>query len=234
MAETIITLSNFSFALGGRSILRDLSFTAAPGDFVALCGPNGAGKTTLLRALAGLLPGTNPRPREIAYLPQGATCAWPLTVRQVASLGRIPHHDENPVAIEAALAACGVLRLADRRIDRISGGQARRAMLARAWASEPRALLLDEPIADLDPAAAHDIMALLAGFAAAGGTVVTVLHTLDLAARYANRMVVLNEGRILIDALPANALPVAAQAFGMELQPRTVLTLEPAGNTRGR
>jgi iron complex transport system ATP-binding protein len=223
----MISLRHASVSLGGRPVLHGVSFTAAPGEFVALCGPNGAGKTTLLKCLAGLLPGGRPRPRDIAYLPQGATCAWPLTVRQVAALGRIPHGDKNPSAIEGALRICGVLPLADRRIDQISGGQARRAMLARAWATQPRALLLDEPIADLDPAAAHEVMALLAGFAAGGGTVVAVLHALDLASRYAGRMVVMDQGRITADTLPAHALPVAAEAFGMDVRAGAFLQLEP-------
>jgi iron complex transport system ATP-binding protein len=214
----MIRLHNHSVALGRHPVLHNVSFTAAPGEFAAICGPNGAGKTTLLRALAGLLPGGRPRPREIAYLPQGASCAWSLTIRQVAALGRIPHNDSNAHAIEAALRACGIHHLAHRPIDQVSGGQARRAMLARAWATQPQMLLLDEPIADLDPAAAHEIMALLAGFAAAGGIVVAVLHALDLAARYAGRMVVMDQGRIVADSSPARALPAAAAAFGMDLR----------------
>jgi iron complex transport system ATP-binding protein len=214
----MIQLQNHSVALGHHPVLHSVTFTAAPGEFVAICGPNGAGKTTLLRALAGLLPGGHPSPREIAYLPQGATCAWGLTIRQVAALGRIPHNDDNQQAIDSALQACGIHHLAHRRIDQVSGGQARRAMLARAWATQPRVLLLDEPIADLDPAAAHEIMALLAGFATAGGIVVAVLHALDLAARYAGRMVVMDQGRITADTSPQHALPVAAEAFGMDLK----------------
>ena len=81
-------------ALGGRPVLHDIAFTAQPGQLVALCGPNGAGKSTLLRALAGLLPGLPGRdPRQVAYLPQGARCAWGLTVAEVAALGRLPHGD---------------------------------------------------------------------------------------------------------------------------------------------
>jgi iron complex transport system ATP-binding protein len=148
-------------------------------------------------------------------------------VRQVAALGRIPHGDQDEAAIEAAMACCGVTALADRRVDQISGGQARRAMLARAWASQPKTLLLDEPVADLDPAAAHQVMALMAGFAAAGGAVVAVLHALDLAAQYATRMVVMQEGAIVANTSPALALPAAAASFGMELRAETALLLRP-------
>ncbi|MCC6719382.1 MAG: ABC transporter ATP-binding protein [Acetobacteraceae bacterium] len=183
---------------------------------VALVGPNGAGKSTLLRALAGLLPGTPPAdPRRVAWLPQGARCAWGLTVAEIAALGRIPHGDADPAPVERALAACDLLALRDIRIDRLSGGQQRRAMLARVLAGTPAVLLLDEPTADLDPAAAHAIMALLRGHAAAGACVVVVLHDLALAQHHATRMVVLDAGRITADAPPDIALKQAAAAFGL-------------------
>lgn len=223
----MIGVRDLTVSLGGRPVLRGVTLDVAPGEFVAVCGPNGAGKTTLLRALAGLLPRGKPRPREIAYLPQGARCAWGLTVRQVAALGRIPHGDKDAGAIDAALTACGVAGFADRRVDQISGGQARRAMLARAWASQPTALLLDEPVADLDPAASHEVMALMAKFAADGGAVVAVLHALELAAHYASRMVVIQDGAVVADGAPAAALPAAAAAFDMDLHADAALLLRP-------
>jgi iron complex transport system ATP-binding protein len=202
--------------LGGRDVLHDIDFSAAAGEMVALCGPNGAGKSTLLRALAGLLPeGGTPDPRLVAYLPQGARCAWGMTVAEVAALGRIPHRDADPAPVERALLACGLDGLRNQRMDRISGGQARRAMLARVLATEPRVLLLDEPTADLDPAASHEVMALLRGVARQGGCVLVVLHALDLALRYADRVVVLAGGRIVADAPPDAVLPAAALAFGL-------------------
>ena len=203
-------------SLGGRVVLHHAAFRAEAGELVALVGPNGAGKSTLLRALAGLLPGTPKQdPRRVAWLPQGARCAWGLTVVEVAALGRIPHGDADPAPVERALATCGLVGLRDSRIDRLSGGQARRAMLARVLAGEPSVLLLDEPTADLDPAAAHEVMALLRARAAQGACVVVVLHDLALALHHATRMVVLAEGRITADAAPGNALPAAAAAFGL-------------------
>jgi ABC-type cobalamin/Fe3+-siderophores transport system ATPase subunit len=112
-------------------------------------------------------------------------------------------------------------------VDHISGGQARRAMLARAWAGKPSALLLDEPVADLDPAASHEVMALMAGFAVAGGAVIAVLHALDLAAHYASRMVVMQDGVVVADGAPAAALPAAAAAFDMDLHADAALLLRP-------
>jgi iron complex transport system ATP-binding protein len=229
----VIALRGFSAELGGRTVLHGVDFAAGPGEFVAICGPNGAGKTTLLRGLAGLLPGGRAAPRRIAYVEQGARCAWGLTVAQVAALGRIPHGDANAGAVARALAACGVSHLADRRVDHISGGQARRAMLARAMATEAETLLLDEPVADLDPRAAHEIMALLAAVARQGRIVVAVLHAVELAAAYATRLVVLESGRIVADDMPSRALPRAAACFGMELgvdaKPRLLAPRREAG-----
>ena len=205
-------------ALGGRVVLRDVALRIAPGACVAVCGPNGAGKSTLLRGIAGLLPGMAPRdPRLVAYAPQGARSAWGMTVAEIVALGRIPHGDRDPARVEAAMAQCGVVHLRDQRIDRISGGQARRAMLARVFATAPDVFLLDEPTADLDPAAAHEIMALLRATAERGATVVVALHALDLAMRYATRMLVVADGRIAADTAPRDALPAAAAAFGMSL-----------------
>jgi len=203
-------------ALTAHPILRDTALTLRPGELVAICGPNGAGKTTLLRALAGLLPGTPPRdPRRTAYLPQNARCAWPLTVEQVAALGRIPHRDSAEAPVTHALQSCGILPLRNRRVDRISGGEARRAMLARAFATEPDVFLLDEPTADLDPAAAQSIMRLLRRTAETGRTVVVVQHAVDLAIRYAHRIVVMQSGGIAADLPAASALPALARAFGL-------------------
>ena len=212
----MIGLADTTVALGGRTVLHGVSFAPRPGELVALCGPNGAGKTTLLRALAGLLPGLPaPDPRRVAYVPQGARSTWGLTVGQIAALGRIPHRDTMAQPVTEALRQCGILALRDVRVDRISGGEARRAMLARAFATEPDVFLLDEPTADLDPAAAHDIMRLLRDTAGTGRAVVAVLHAIDLAIRYAHRVVVLQGGRIVADLPAEHALPAAAAAFGL-------------------
>jgi len=225
-----MALQNFAASLGGRGVLHDISFRAGAGEFVAVCGPNGAGKTTFLRALAGLLPGAGrPDPLRVAYVEQGARCAWGLRVEEVAALGRIPHGDRDAAAVMRAMERCGVAELRERRVDQVSGGQARRAMLARAFATAPAALLLDEPVADLDPAACHEVLGVLRDFAAQGGLVVAVLHAVELAAAYASRMVVLHEGRIVADDVPVAALPHAARCFGLVLgEDRALRLLAPA------
>jgi len=212
----MIALEHATIVLDGRTVLHDISLSAGAGELVAICGPNGAGKSTLLRAVAGLLPGTPARdPRRVGYLPQGARCAWGITVEQVAMLGRIPHRDSATVPVSNALQQCGIAHLSAVRVDRISGGEARRAMLARVFATEPAVFLLVEPTADLDPSAAHAVMSLLRRTAEQGRTVLVVLHALDLALRYAHRVLVLRDGRIAADLPSADALPAAAAAFGL-------------------
>jgi iron complex transport system ATP-binding protein len=212
----MIGVSHLSVVLDGRTVLHDISLTVECGELVALCGPNGAGKSTLLRALAGLLPNTGPPDtRRVAWLPQDARSAWGLTVEQIAALGRIPHRDRATVPVTKALRLCGIEALRAARVDRISGGEARRAMLARAFATEPEVFLLDEPTADLDPAASHAIMRLLRSTAEAGRAVVVVLHAFDLAQLYAHRVAVLSRGHLIADVPAERALPPAAKAFGL-------------------
>ena len=201
--------------LGGQTVLRAASLTVDDGKMLAVVGPNGAGKSTLLRVFAGVLPGGGKiDPRLVAYVPQGARSAWGMLVEEVVMLGRIPHGDRDAARVAHAMEVCGVAGLKGARVDRISGGQARRVMLARALATAPALLLLDEPTADLDPAAGHEVMAVLRR---TGATVVVVLHALDLAVRYADRMVVMAAGRIVADGVPSEVLPAAGVAFGMRV-----------------
>ena len=220
-------LDRFSLTLGGRRVLHDITLRPERGAMLALCGPNGAGKTSILRALAGLVSGAashasggmvgapSPDPRRVAYLPQNAHATWALTVDQVAALGRIPHGDRAAAPVESALQRCGIAALRNARIDRISGGEARRAMLARVFATEPEMFLLDEPTADLDPAACHAILRLLRETAEAGAAVVVVLHAVELAAEYAHRVVLVDRGRIVADRPAASVLKEAATMFAM-------------------
>lgn len=220
---------------GERRVLDAVTLAVQAGSLVALAGPNGAGKTTLLSALAGLLPpdsgvvtlgGTalaslsrTDRARRIAWLEQGARAAWGLTVREVAALGRLPHGDADEAAVTAALAACGVEAFSGRRVDTLSGGEARRAMLARVLATEADILLLDEPTADLDPAQGFALMRLLRAEAARGRAVVAVLHDLSLAARFADRIVLLADGRVAADGTPAEVMTQnqAGRVFGVRI-----------------
>jgi iron complex transport system ATP-binding protein len=231
----VIAAESIAVRLDGRAVLDGVSLAVAPGELVALVGPNGAGKSTLLRVLAGLaspdagrvtldgLPlndlAPRVRARRIAWLEQGARAAWGMSVREIASLGRLPHGDAAAAPVAAALAAVGLDHMADRRIDRLSGGEARRAMIARVLATAPEVLLLDEPCADLDPAQGFAVMRLLRAEAAKGRVVVVILHDLPLAARYADRMALLDSGRLVADAAPDSVMAdaLAGRVFGVRI-----------------
>lgn len=206
--------------LAGRDVLKDVSLSVAPGDFVAVAGPNGAGKSTLLRALAGLtipaaghvsLGGADIRSldrrelgRSIAYLPQDRTVHWPLRARAVVALGRIPHgsgpnrgeSELDRAKIEAALMQMDVEALADRPIAELSGGERARVLMARALAQDAEILIADEPSAGLDPAHALGLFETLARISAEGRAVIVALHDLSLALRYCPRAVLMKDGRV--------------------------------------
>ena len=236
-----------SVTLGGHRILHDASLRLAPGELVALLGPNGAGKTTLLRALLGLVQrsggrvrigGDDParlpaseRARRIAYLPQSRPLAWPIRVRDVVALGRFAHgaslgrlRGADAAAVERALLACGVGRLADRPCDTLSGGELARVHVARAMAAEAPFLIADEPTAALDPLHRHRIMGLVRARAGGGGGVLVVLHEAALAARFADRLVWLADGRIVADGPPEETLTPQrlAEVYGVRARVRRI------------
>jgi iron complex transport system ATP-binding protein len=154
-------------------------------------------------------------PRRVAYLPQGTRCTGGVTVEQVVAPGRIPHRDRAAASVTNAMEICGILHLRAACIDRLSGGEVRRAMLARAFATEPEVYLLDEPTADLDPAAAQAVMRLLRETAESGRCVVVVLHAIDPVLRYAHHSAVVAAERITADLAACEALPAVASAFGL-------------------
>jgi iron complex transport system ATP-binding protein len=217
-----LDVKGLTYAVAGRTLVQEASFRLEPGKLVALLGPNGAGKTSLLRLALGLLPaasGTSEidgsdirrmsasdRARSIAYLPQTRPLAWPTRVRDVVALGRFAHggplgrlHGEDAAAVERALTACDLAHLADRNVDTLSGGELARVHLARALATEAPLIIADEPAAALDPLHQHQVMALLKQAAERGGGVLVVLHDLALAARYADRLIWMLDGQIVVD-----------------------------------
>jgi iron complex transport system ATP-binding protein len=210
-----------------RVAVRPSSLTLARGTVVALVGPNGAGKSSLLKAIVGLVPCTGTvrtgeqalsasprtRARTIAYLPQAPTAHWPMKVRDLVALGRLPHRafgaalqSEDRAAIEAAMHETGITALAERSVDAISGGELARVQLARALAVQAPILLVDEPVAALDPYHQLEIMRLLTDYAARDALVVSVLHDLTLAARFAHRVIVMHEGEVVADGPPQDVL----------------------------
>jgi iron complex transport system ATP-binding protein len=223
-------------ARGGRTLLAVGELTLAAGMVTGVVGPNGAGKSTLTRVLAGeLRPDTGDvrfdgvpiatiapasLARRRAVLPQSSTLGFPLAAEDVVRLGRIPHAGnataaEDDAAMAAAMAEAGVTHLAHRAMASLSGGEAQRVQLARVLCQltgpDPAltALFLDEPTSSLDLAHAHAILAAAGARARAGATVLAVLHDLSLAARWCDRVLVMEAGRIIADGAPADVLDEA-------------------------
>ncbi len=209
--------------------LADASVVAHPGALIGLIGPNGAGKTTLLRALAGLTAGPGivtldgtpltalpaaVRAQRLAWLPAGREVGWPMRVDDLVALG-LSRND--PPAVDAALAAVEASAFAARRFDTLSTGEAARVLLARALVAKPQVLLLDEPVANLDPFYRLAIMACLRRVADAGAAVVVALHDLDLARQSCDRLWLIDHGRIVADDAPGAVLSPArlAAVFGI-------------------
>ena len=217
-----MTLAARSLAVAQR--LTDVAVSLEPGRITAICGPNGAGKSTLLQALAGLiepdrgevllgdaaLPTGRERARRIGYLPQVGEVAWDLSAAALASLGRLPHGDRGEAQVAAALAALDLTPLADRPVSTLSGGERARALLARVLVGEPEWILADEPLAALDLAHQLALLARLREVAERGAGVILVLHDLTLAMNHADRVLVLDNGRLAAEGPPEDALAEAA------------------------
>ncbi|WP_042381201.1 ABC transporter ATP-binding protein [Streptacidiphilus melanogenes] len=214
-----LTVDGVDVDLDGRAVVREVSCAVDSGGWLAVIGPNGAGKSTLLRAVAGLLPrrgrvavdGADTRgmpgrelARLLAFVPQSPILPPDMTVAEYVLLGRTPYlgylggpgrHDRL-VADEAA-EQLDVARFAERRLVTLSGGERQRVVLARALAQEPRLVLLDEPTSALDIGHQQQVLDLVDDLRRAQGlTVVTTLHDLTTAGQYADRLVLLDEGRV--------------------------------------
>ena len=230
-----LELRGVTVELGGRAVVDGVDANVAEGEWVALIGPNGAGKTTLLRALARLVPfageirldgrsleriGRGELARLVAVVPQEpSTPPW-MTVAEYVLLGRTPHL--GPLAKEGArdreaagraLARLDLLAFLDRRLGTLSGGEKQRVVVARALAQEAAIVLLDEPTAALDIGHQQQALDLLDGLRAESGlTLVAAMHDLTLAAQYADRMLLLDAGKIVADGVPTDVLTAAVIA----------------------
>ena len=210
--DSAVSIRNVTVGYDGQPALEDVDLEIARGSLLAIFGPNGGGKTTLLKLIAGVLqPWTGTvetlgvpagqAARRVAYVPQAELVDWsfPITVWNVAMMGRFPRLGllrqpaaADRTAVAAALERVGMIGSARVQIGRLSGGQRRRAFLARALAAEPDLYLLDEPVTGVDVPTQEDLMALLKAEADSGRTIVATTHDLAAVSRHFRQAVAIN------------------------------------------
>ncbi len=240
----MIALRQVTIGIGGRTLVREITGEVRAGEFVAVLGPNGVGKTTLLRSLCGLrspqggsivLDGRDiahltplERARHIAFVTSDDAMTDALTVRELVAIGRFPHHawwEWNPTAgderaVNDALDLVKLQPFAERPFATLSSGERQRAWIAMGLAQGTPIILLDEPTSHLDVRVAHRILALLRDLARAGRTIVCVLHDLNEAASYADRLMLLGCERMLAFDEPARVLDptIVESAYGIAIE----------------
>jgi cobalamin transport system ATP-binding protein len=241
----VIRVSELTVTLDRTPVLHGVSFEAVTGGWLSLIGPNGAGKSTALRAIAGLLRygGTvvldrmdlrsvraRARARAIAYVPQEPVLPPGMTVGDYVMLGRTPHlgylgvpGGRDCLAADDAMGQLDVARFTGRRLGQLSGGERQRVVLARALATQPSVLLLDEPTSMLDIGHQQQVLELVDGLRrSAGLTVVSTLHDLTVAGQYADALVLLCDGRVAAAGQPPAVLTedLIGRVYGADVQVR--------------
>jgi len=238
----LFTLDQASVRYGSAEVLKPLSLEMRAGEFIAIAGPNGAGKSTLLSLLAGLTAPTSGTccllgrkahqwkrrdfARRVAVVQQADRPEFPFSAGEVVYMGRMPHqkgmHEtaEDHAAVNQALQATGMSAFRDRDVATLSGGERQRILLAAALAQEPEVLLLDEPATHLDLQHQVELQRLLAQLSGKGLLIVCVTHDLNLAAAYASRIILLQEGRLRADGAPAQVLrsPLLQEVFQVQVE----------------
>jgi ABC-type cobalamin/Fe3+-siderophores transport system ATPase subunit len=240
---SLLRATGLSGGYGGAVVVHAVDFAVREGECVAVLGPNGAGKSTLLRLLAGILPASGGRVelrgrplagwrrREIArvvgFVPQSVNFAFPVTVAEVVEQGRAPHlgpwrppSPNDRAAVSDALARVGLAGRGAAGVQRLSGGERQLVLLARALASKPQLLLLDEPIAALDVRHQLEFATILDQLVGEGVGAVLVAHDWNFALRLAHRLVVLHRGRVCAAGPPAEVLQpdLFRTVFGVEVE----------------
>jgi iron complex transport system ATP-binding protein len=228
---------------GGRRIIDRISLRIAPGAFLSIVGPNGSGKSSLLKALSGLWPlagggvrlggrsldqfGRRELAQNIAFVPQDTRMDFAFTVAEVTAMGRHPHRGRferagmaDRQAVEDALERCDIAHLRDRFVTTLSGGERQRVAIARSLAVQPHIILLDEPTASLDVQHSLEILELCRTLADCGKSVVLATHDLNAVARFTNRVVFLEAGRVAYAGDPAGALrsDMLERVFGVRAE----------------
>lgn len=209
-----VDVDGVSFSYGCVDVLSDVSFAVEESELVSIVGPNGAGKSTLIRCINRLLSpddgsvlidrtdvrelGRNERAKSLGYVPQDQGDQFPATVFDVVLMGRKPYIDWKPTSddlerVQAILEELDIADLASRDVTELSGGQRQKVVMARALAQEPNVLLLDEPTSNLDLKHQLQVLDIARRQADRGVTVILVIHDLNLAARYSDKVLLLNE-----------------------------------------
>lgn len=239
----LMSCHQLSWQIGERALLNDIDLTFHAGELVAIIGPNGAGKSSLLRALMGLQQGVtgqvelngqvlasvamSERAKQVAYMAQQSSVVWPLTVKHTVALGRLPHQgfrrrlsDEDRTVIDHAMQQADVAHLSERTIDTLSGGELSRVMIARLFAGQAPLILADEPIAALDPYHQLHVMELLQAHCRREGAALVVMHDLAMAARFCDRVVVMQKGRVVVNGHPREVLSddLLARVYGVQVK----------------
>ncbi len=220
-----MTLKKVSFFRKGRSVLKAVDLKIKRGELIGLIGPNGAGKSTLLKLMMKIWKPTegsitlndknleewtqNRLAKQLAYLPQNLMIESAFSCKEVVMMGRYAHlkrfereSKEDALIVQKAMAQTKTTQLSERLITELSGGERQRVLLARTLAQEAKLILLDEPTANLDPHYQLDLLNRIESLVEKGLTVMMAIHDLGLAARYARRLVLLHQGRIVADGLP--------------------------------
>ncbi len=237
----LLKAHSLDYSIDSIPLLKNLNIEVAAGELVGLIGPNGAGKSTLLRLITGVLkadrgdifyngktlreisPGE--RAKTLAYLVQGARAHWPFSVEKVVELGRLPHQqwwqsmgEQDKEKVEAALALTETKAYRNRVVTTLSGGEQTLVMLARIFATEPQIIFADEPVAALDPYHQLHVMELLRNHATDTRAGVVVLHDLSLAARFCDKLYLLNHGEVFSQGTPVEVLSDEniAQVYGVK------------------
>jgi iron complex transport system ATP-binding protein len=234
-----------SASLGGRRVLKDIDLQIKPGRWTCVVGPNGAGKSSLLKALAGLLPVSGQvllqgqplatlthkqRSLQMSWLGQGESSTLDLRVWDVVMLGRLPHQNwlatpsqQDAQMVEAALKATQAWEWRDRTLAELSGGERQRVLLARAMAGNAPTMLMDEPLANLDPPHQVDWLEQVHCLLAQGTTVISVLHEIGMAL-HADDIVVMSEGQVVHHGQASDAATHSAieSVFSQRIRIRTV------------
>ena len=239
----MLSVTKLAVRRGNKNILENISFSLQPGKILGVLGANGAGKSTLLAALSGELPaaqgeiclGEQPlgawsdqlRAQHLAVLPQSSSLNFGFRVREVVAMGRLPYATGQQLdqqIIEQALAQVDGLHLVDRNYLQLSGGERQRVHLARVLAqlwpgNAQQILLLDEPTSMLDPLHQHSTLQSVQSFAERGGSVLIILHDLNLAARYCDQLLLLDQGQVAAHGTPHEVLTaeLLQQVFSIDV-----------------